>query len=198
MLAMPDTNYTDQELISSISKGDEVAFGIFYTRYWSDLYKFAFFILKEKDACKDVLQDVFVWVWEHKQGLVIQSPKSYLKTAVKYKIANYIRSGKIRDVFFEEVAKVDFESLLPGVNELAEVKELNTIIQITIADLPIKCQEIFRLSRECNLSNREIAEQLGISVKTVENQITIALHRIRTNIEPHLMCVLLFPVVYYN
>jgi len=189
---------TDQELISSISIGNQDAFSMLYDRHWADLYKFAFFILRDQDACKDIIQDVFVWVWENKQGLEIQSPKSYLRTAVKYKIANYIRSGNIRESFFEGAAKFDFVTSIPGVNELAELKELNNIIQITVSNLPLKCKEIFKLSREGNLSNKEIAEQLGISVKTVENQITIALHRIRTNVEPYLISALLLPVIYFN
>jgi RNA polymerase sigma-70 factor (family 1) len=189
---------TDQELICSISLGNKDAFSMLYDRYWSDLYKYAFFILKDQEACKDIIQDVFVWLWEHKQDLQIQSPKSYLRTAVKYKIANYIRSGNIRESFFEEVAKFNYETSIPGVDEFAELKELNNIIQITVSTLPLKCQEIYRLSREENLSNREIAEQLGISIKTVENQITIALRRIRSNVEPQLISVLLLPIIYYS
>lgn len=179
-----------------MSGGNENAFGMLYTRHWSDLYKFAYFILRDRDACRDIIQDVFVWVWEHRQGLIIQSPKSYLKTAVKYKIANYIRSGNIRESFFEEVAKFSHATSIAGVDEIAELKELNSVIQITVFNLPLKCREIYRLSREANLSNREIAEQLDISVKTVENQITIALHRIRMKVEPHILGILLLPVFF--
>ena len=186
---------TDQELISLLSRGNEDAFDLLYKRYWADLYKFAFFILRDKDACKDLIQDVFVWLWEHRQGLAIESPKSYLKSAVKYKIANYIRSGKIRESFFEEVARFDFSATTPGSAEVTELKELDNIIQQAVLNLPLKCQEIFRLSREAHLSNREIAEQLGISVKTVENQMTIALHRLRTHVEPHLIGLLLIPTI---
>lgn len=187
---------TDQELISAISNGNMEAFSDFYNRHWADLYKFAFFILRDQDACKDIIQDVFVWVWEHRQGLAIQSPKSYLRAAVKFKIANYIRSGKIRESFFEEAAKFDYSASIPGTDEFAELKELNNIIQKTVGNLPPKCQEIFKLSREGNLSNKEIAKLLGISEKTVENQITIALHRIRNNVKPHLFSILLLPIIF--
>ncbi len=191
-------NTTDQELISLLSKGNQNAFDMLYKRHWADLYKFAFFILRDKEACKDIIQDVFVWVWEHKRELKVQFPKSYLRSAVKFKIANYIRSGNIRESFFEEAAKYDYSTSMAGGDEFAELKELNNIIRQAIFNLPAKCREIFMLSREANLSNREIAEQLGISVKTVENQMTIALHRIRTNIDPHLISLLLVPVIYYN
>jgi RNA polymerase sigma-70 factor (family 1) len=177
---------TDQELISLISKGNQDAFNILYIRHWASLYTFAFSILRDKDSCKDIIQDVFIWVWEHKEGLEIQTPKSYLKTAVKYKIANYLRAGNIRESFFNEAVKINITNSIPGVDEYSELKELNSIIQITVAQLPLKCQEIFRLSREESLSNREIATQMGISTKTVENQITIALHRIRVKMLSHI------------
>lgn len=173
---------TDKELMSAISKGNQDAFNMLYSRHWEGLYKFAFLILKDKDACKDVIQDVFVWVWEHRIGLDMQTPKSYLKTAVKYKIANYIRTGSIRDSFFEEATRFKPAPSVPEAAEYAEVNELNHIIRLTVANLPMKCREIFRLSREQNLSNRDIARQLGISIKTVENQMTIALSRIRTSV----------------
>lgn len=174
---------SDKELISSISRGDKDAFNVLYRRHWADLYKFAFFILRDKDACKDIIQDVFIWVWEHRERLEMQSPKSYLKSAVKYKIANYIRTGNIRSSFFEETAQVAVAESIPEAVEITELKELTHIIQLSVSNLPVKCQRIFRLSREENLSNREIARQLGISVKTVENQITIAIHRLRTIVE---------------
>ena len=178
--------------------GNEQAFNMLYKRYWEQLFKYAFSILREKDACKDIIQDIFIWVWEHKQGLEIQSPKSYFRTALKYKIANYIRSGYIRESFFEEAAKLDDSASIVGVDRMLELKELNNIIQKTVDSLPIKCLEILKLSREENLSNKEISKKLGISVKTVENQITIALRRVRTNVEPHLLCLLLCQLFYPN
>jgi RNA polymerase sigma-70 factor (family 1) len=184
-------NYTDQELISSIVEGNKDAFNMLYNRHWQGMYKYAFFILRDKDACQDIVQDVFVWLWEHRAGLKMHSPVSYLRAAVKYKIANYIRTGKIRESFFEEAAQFNYSTLTPDIVESAELKELNNVIQSTVAQLPVKCQEIFRLSREENISNKEIARQRGISAKTVENQITIALHRIRSNVEQHFLTIFL-------
>ena len=169
---------TDNELICSIANDDRDAFDMLYNRHWAGLYTFAYFILKDKEACKDIIQDVFIWIWEHRKGLEIKTPHSYLKTAVKYKIANYIRAGNIRNSFFEEAARFNYDTSFPGANELSELKELKNIIRITVSNIPLKCREIFLLSREGNFTNRDIAGKLEISVKTVENQITIALHRI--------------------
>jgi RNA polymerase sigma-70 factor (family 1) len=192
------SSYTDPELLLLLSQDDQDAFDILYLRHWPDLYKSAFFILRDKDACKDVVQDIFVWLWEHRQGLAIHSLKSYLKAAVKFKVANYIRSGNIRESFFDELAKFIPPALSPSSEEFAEIKELNAIIQQAIFNLPEKCREIFKLSRDEHLSNQEIADSLHISIKTVENQTTIALRRKRNAIEPYMINLLIIPTIYYN
>lgn len=139
----------------------------------------------------DIVQDVFAWMWEHRHTLQVVSVKAYLKAAVRFKMANYIRSGRVRDTFFQELANYTPSNLPPGAEELAEARELQAIIQRAIGQLPQKCQEIFRLSREERLSNQEIAKRLGVSVKTVENQMTIALKRLRSKVEPLIGILLL-------
>ena len=181
-----------------LSQDNEEAFDALYTRHWEDLYKSAFFILRDQDASKDIVQDIFIWIWEHRNNLEIQTLKSYLKAAVKFKVANYIRSGNIRDSFFDELTGNQSLSSLPSSEEMAEIKELKYIIQKAIDDLPEKCREIFRLSRDERLSNQEIANRLGISVKTVESQMTIALRRIRTTIEPYMLGLLFISVIHYS
>lgn len=179
--------YTDNDLVALLAQDDQLAFEQLYTRHWAPLYQSAFFLLRDNDACKDLVQDVFAWVWEHRYTLQVQSVKAYLKAAVKFKIANYIRAGRIRDSFFGELAGYTPSALPPGAEELAEVKELQAIIRQAIVRLPDRCQEIFRLSREERLTNQEIADRLGVSVKTVESQMTIALRRLRSGVDPYLV-----------
>ncbi|GAC1591518.1 MAG: RNA polymerase sigma-70 factor [Ginsengibacter sp.] len=177
------STYTDNELLGLLSQNDIEAFDNLYTRHWAEMYKYAFIILKEQDACKDIVQNIFVWLWEHRQVLEIHTLRSYLKAAVKFKVANYIRSKKIRESFFEELADYSPPTMVSNAEEMAEINELKTIIHQAIIVLPDKCRKIFRLSREEFLSNKDIADRLGISVKTVENQMTIALNRIRRTLE---------------
>jgi RNA polymerase sigma-70 factor (family 1) len=191
------STYTDQELLELLSQGDQDAFNMLFTRHWENLYKSAFYVLKDADACKDILQDVFIWLWENKQTLKIQSINAYLKAAVKFKVANYIRSGQIRDSFFNQLAQYPSTALSPSTEELSEIKELNTLIQNSIALLPDKCQQIFQLKRIEQLSNQEIADKLGISVKTVENQMTIALRRIRSSIDHYLAVLLIISFTFF-
>jgi RNA polymerase sigma-70 factor (family 1) len=188
---IPYSVYTDNDLVKLLAQDDPHAFEQLYTRHWAHLYQSAFFVLHDRDACKDIVQDVFAWLWEHRYSLQVASVTAYLKAAVKFKIANYIRSGRVRHSFFEELAHFTPSVLSPGAEELAEVRELQTIIQQAIVKLPAKCQEIFRLSREERLTNQEIADRLGLSVKTVENQMTIALRRLRSGVDPYVVSSLL-------
>ena len=188
------TEYTDGRLLELLAENDQQAFEQLYTRHWAGLYQSAFFILRDGDACKDIIQDVFVWLWEHRHSVQIKSVPSYLRAAVRFKIANYIRSGRIRASFFDELAALNPTVLPPDSQELAEVRELRALIHQVIGELPPKCQEIFRLSREERLSNQEIADRLGLSVKTVENQMTIALRRLRSGVDPYVVSSLLLAI----
>ena len=168
-----------------MSDDDRDAFDKLYNRHWEDMFKTAFTILKDTDASKDVVQDIFIWLWEHRAGLQITALRSYLRTAVKFKVSNYIRSGTFRESFFKELATGDWPVAGVSPDEELEIKQLKSIIQEAIARLPEKCREIFQLSREGQLTNQEIAAKLNISVKTVESQMTIAIRRVRQAADPY-------------
>ncbi|MEJ2884535.1 RNA polymerase sigma-70 factor [Pedobacter sp. GR22-6] len=170
---------TDQELIAAMQHSD-AAFDEIYERYWSVLYRSAFNVLRDKEAAMDVIQEVFIWFWEHKGNVQINSIKAYLLTAVKYKVANYIRNGKVRESFYDRIPKVELDTEFP--DEQLELKELKEMINNFVMELPERCQEVFNMSRNEHLSNKEIAERLGISEKTVENQINKALKRIKSSL----------------
>ena len=173
----------DEDLMSLLKQGDQFAFDELYSRYWEILLKDAYRILKDKDACMDVLQEVFVWFWFHRETLVLDSVRAYLFTAIKYQIANYLRSAKVREAYVVRAELLQQEHTYQ--DDVLEVKELKRLIEFFTAELPARCQEIFRLSRQDYLSNKEIAQRLGIAEKTVEMQITIALKRLRSKISQH-------------
>lgn len=159
---------------------DQEAFVVLYRTYWADMYKAAYNVLKDRDQSLDIVQEIFTWLWEHRKQLNIQSSlKGYLLAAVKFKTANLIRNGKIRDDFFDRLARMEKPVDSNEAGSRLEVKVLEALIRQTVNTLPDRCRAIYRLSRNQNLSNREIAHELGISVKTVENQMTIALRRLQ-------------------
>lgn len=170
--------HSDQELTSLLKEGDIAAFDEIYRRYAEPLYKFAWTILKDEAECTDVIQDIFVWLWENRSRAKISFIKSYLFAAVKLNLADHIRKSNRRAEIVAHAPKQDeiFEEY-----EL-ELKELKFLIREFVAALPERAREIFELSRNQYLSNKQIAEKLGISEKTVENQMTIILKKLRVNL----------------
>ncbi len=172
------TDNHENILISGLHKGSEEAFTRLYHLYVSELYLYANNVLKDPTAAEDIVQELFISIWNSREQLQIHtSLKAYLYTANRYLILKTIRNREKEEQLFEHLEQkiwgsADIE------NELYR-KELDHRIAALTAELPDKCREIYLLSREHQLSNKEIADKLGISVKTVENQMTIALRKLR-------------------
>jgi len=169
---------SDQEILTLIRQGDRVAFSELYNRYWRLLYQTAWNVLRDQESCMEVTQEIFVWIWDHRSGLQINSLPGYLRAAVKYKVTDILRSNKAREACFVNLDELDAANLLFDDDPL-ELKELKALIAQMSSKLPARARTIFELSRNEQLTNREIAKKLGISEKTVENQITIAIKKLR-------------------
>ncbi len=169
---------TDEQLIQLIRDYDHrEAFDELYSRHWNYLFTATFNNLRDRDDSLDICQSVFLWLWEHRKTLNIKTNiRGYLYSSIKYKIANFIRSGKIRSSYFDELQRVDTESFHE--NEL-EIKELKNLINQLVNELPEKCKEVFQLSRNENLTHKQIADKLGISEKTVDDHILRAIKKLR-------------------
>jgi len=177
MLTYSATDYTDDKLLEMMAADDRMAFDELYNRHWKSLFNSAYRTLKDREDSLDICQVVFLWFWEHRKTLKIKtSVQAYLWTAVKYKIANLIRNGKVKASFFEELKKVDVSVF---VEKDLEIKELKLLIGQLTEQLPEKCKAVFKLSRDEQLSHRQIALKLGISEKTVDDHITRALKKLR-------------------
>lgn len=173
--------HTDIDLIQLLKKGDELAFDEIYERYWQDAYAAAFKILHREEICVDVVQDIFVWLWENREKQQINVLKAYILTAVKFKLLNVIRNARLRDDVYARLPNVEIDPV--GEEENLEVKELKEIIRQFNEDLPKQAKQIFYLSRYEFLSNKEIAQQLGISEKTVKNQLNISLKKLKNKLK---------------
>lgn len=170
---------SEMQLLVLVKEGDHAAFNEVYERFYRPLFGYAYHMIDDKYVCDDMVQDVFSWFWEHRAYHQINSLKSYLLTAIKYQAAKFIRRGKIR----ENHLLATLSSSQFTVNEDSlEFKELQVVITSSIHQLPEKCKEIFLMSREEQLSNREIAAKLGISEGTVAVQIKRALDKLRNNL----------------
>ncbi|MBV8253899.1 MAG: RNA polymerase sigma-70 factor [Chitinophaga sp.] len=166
----------DSELLFHLKNGKVPAFDTIYARHWPDLYKHAFCTLKDREMALDVVQEVFTWLWLNRETIEITSLKQYLKAATRYKMANYLRADKSRQQLINSLYYLTEKTVT---QEDVHLRELKTRIAHAVNTLPDKCRTVYSLSRNEHLSHAEIASRLNISVKTVENQITIALKRIR-------------------
>lgn len=162
-------------LVKRIQQGDEKAFKQLFDFYFVSLCRFANLYAKHSQEAEEIVMDLFIHIWEHRTTLNIHlSVKAYLFQAVRNKLLNLLRNNPdcipIDQLPDEPVTTID---------STLESDELQQLIVTAVTSLPDKCREVFVLSREQKLTNKEIADQLNISVKTVEAQITKALRTIK-------------------
>lgn len=175
---------SDKGLIDSLRDDDQNSFKEIYKKYWGKLYIFAYNILRDKDICEDIIQEVFSDLWIKRKEKEITNVSAYLYKAVKFQIFNQFRKSKIIDKQVE-----GFDNFISEINtaEDFEYNEICLRVNNSIINLPEQRRIIFQLSRDEGLSNKEIAQKLNISVQTVKNQISHALKSIRTSIKSLIM-----------
>lgn len=178
-------------LLIEIKRGNYEAFEELYERYFDILYGLAFNLLRDKEAILDIIQDIFLWFWQNRGKWELVSCKGYLIMAVKYKISGYFRANKVKNQFYDYL-ETSFIDKIDESTQL-EAKMLQEFLDLVVEDLPERCKAIFKLSRNSQLTNKEIAQMLKISEKTVEAQITIALKRIRESLRRnHFLIIFLY------
>ncbi|UMB52578.1 RNA polymerase sigma-70 factor [Lutibacter sp. A64] len=183
--------YSNLELANRIANSDQTAFNILYNKLWEKLYVFSQSIIMDEAEAKDILQEVWIDYWNRRKEISIKhNIEAYLYQAVRYKTYNILRNKKFNTIQLE----VSYELSVDASIELNyDLEETHLRLNNYISKLPSRCQEIFTLSRNEGLSNKEIADKIGISIRTVENQISIALNSIKKNMEKAvLLLVLIF------
>lgn len=184
----------EARLVKNLSEGNLLAFNSLFNAYGSRLYRFAMGYLKSEEEAEELVQEVFTVVWEKRENLREElSFKSYLFTIAfniirkhfrtKAQLSEYMKAGISDDLDTQTTEKITFDSLFHYVNEI-------------VSKLPERRRLIFIKSRFEGLSVREIAEELNISHKTVENQLTDALKFIRTNLNKEEISAILFFVLF--
>jgi len=167
----------EKELLSSLSNGDDEALKFIYQKYWQRLFVSAYNVLRDKEACEDIIQEIFIQLWHKRDALVITtSLPSYLFTATRFQVFHAIKKIHRRPELFQNIEQ-RFSTDAPDVP--LYLRDIQQRVNSVIENLPEKCRHIYKLSREQNLSYKEISAQLQIAPKTVENQLAIALKKIR-------------------
>lgn len=169
--------YTETKLSELLARDDRAAFDAIYDRYWQVMYDHAYKRLRNKQQCREIIQDVFIDLWVRRGQVDINNIKAYLLTAVRFQIYKLVTKEKAGSPFFElyETMAVSFSG---GETSLIE-KEFMRYVKVWIDVLPEKRRKMFLMHVEYNLSTKEIASRLSVSQKTVQNQLATAMQSLR-------------------
>ncbi|WP_455637698.1 RNA polymerase sigma-70 factor [Parabacteroides sp.] len=154
-----------------------------YNDYFEIICRFLNYYTRDSQAIEEVVQDVFVTLWEEYEGREVQYIKTFLYNSARNRMLNYLRDKENRMILLEKWARIELEE--NEATDCVDREAFSQLLQAAVESLPEKCKEIFILSREEQLSYKEIAQIKDISVKTVENQMGIALKKIREYLSDH-------------
>lgn len=164
---------------------DERAFKVLYERYWSPLYRKAIVRLGNVEDTKDVLQEIFISIWNNKEEIQIEdSLGPYIFTALKFAVIKKIdrdsKRGIVHPLNIEDIEKVHLSN-----EEVIHYKELEKLIHKEVEALPERMKQIYLLSRNAQLKNKEIALKLKISEQTVKNMLSTAIKKLRSKLSDY-------------
>ncbi|UZD23575.1 RNA polymerase sigma-70 factor [Algoriphagus halophytocola] len=180
---------------SPLTSMDEEAFEKVFKTYFKALHAYAQAILKDSEAAEEIVQSVFLKLWEKRENLEINSSlKAYLYRAVYNESLNYINHQKVKRKHWDhthyEMTQGNPENV--GDTIQGQENELYDRFQLALSKLPEKCRMVFHLSRFEELKYQEIAKRMGISIKTVEAHMGKALKTLRVELAEFLPLLLLF------
>ncbi len=174
------TKLSDEALTALLSNDDLPAFEEVYKRYWKNLYAAAYKRLKDTDEAEEIVQELFTALWIKRRDLQINALLlNYLHTAVSNRIIDHYRKILTRQKHQQALDYTDYDNTT---QETIFFNDLQQSVDAELNNLPPKCRSVYELSRKEFKSNKQIAQSLGISEKTVENHLTKAIRILRLNI----------------
>ena len=183
--------HIDPSFMTLLQKGDEAAYETLFRLYYDKLIHIAKTYLVHREDAEEIVQEVFLKLWEKKGNLAkITNINAYLFTWVKRECLNHLRHDKIkreyRDTALQRKNTIQYGFLKDEAASLLLENELERRIMESLELLPKKCKNVFMKSRMEGLKHKEIAEELGISHKTVDNHISKALSHLRLHLKDFL------------
>ncbi len=167
-----------ENIILAFSLGDKRAFGVLFLTYHPKLLNFIEGFVKDHETARDLAQDLFISLWrDRKKCAQVRNFQSYLFQMARHAIYNYFDHSLVNDKYVNQIlhAPITYDST----EEQFFAAELQGMIELLIAHMPEQRQRIYRMSREKGMTNDDIAKELNISKRTVENHLSKALSEIR-------------------
>jgi RNA polymerase sigma-70 factor (ECF subfamily) len=160
-----------------------------FLEYHARLCDFVYVSIRSRDAAEDIVQDIFLRLWEQRDACDLRNPAAYLYHAARNGVISYRRRRRVRTAWVER-AQADDDAAQDPTGESIELNELTRAVRAAVAALPERCRLCFTLSRDHGLSYADIGRALGISVRTVEVHIARAIKAIRVHIAPYLVVMI--------
>jgi RNA polymerase sigma-70 factor (ECF subfamily) len=157
-----------------------------FLEYHARLCDFVYGSIRSRDAAEDIVQDIFLRLWEQRDTCDLRNPAAYLYHAARNGVISYRRRRRVREAWAER-AQAEHDGPRNATTESIELRELTRAVREAVAALPERCRLCFTLSRDHGLTYADIGRTLGISVRTVEVHIARAIKAIRAHIAPYLV-----------
>ncbi len=182
---------SNEDLITKLRSGDKNIFNDYFHLHYATLCNYALRFVSNHNDAEDAVQHVFVQLWENRKKLKVEVPlNGFLYKATKNHCLNKIKHLKVRKQHADDVKAKNQLSVAPTYEDV-EYLELHQHVAEAVASLPERCRMVFLLSRDEQLSYKEIAEKMKISVKTVETQMGKALKNLRISLSDYLLFIIL-------
>jgi RNA polymerase sigma-70 factor (ECF subfamily) len=180
---MYDNQQDDRELVSRLQAGDIIAFDNIYKKFNRKLFRFAYYILKSREDAENIVQEVFVKIWENREKIRLHNSfSSYIFTITHHTTIDLLRQ-KLKDNKFKDYLLSLQEPFENKVQTDVEFAEAQSQAQEAIAKLTERQRQIYLMHREDGLTYNEIADKLRISINTVENHMVAALKTLREHLK---------------
>ncbi len=181
---------TDAALLENLRADDGLAFAELYDRYWQELYAAAYRKLGSREGAEEVVQEIFVTLWQQRHGPAIAHLPAYLRTAVRYRVLDVLKARLPRENYLTHVRHHAAHHAC-NTEEAVAADDLALALLRSLRQLPEHTREVFRLSRLEHQTVPEIAARLNLSCKTVEYHLTRALKALRLSLRDFLVAGLL-------
>lgn len=180
---MKNAFQNDSELLMRIKVHDNEAFEALYRKYWKNLFDFATIKTGDADAAEEIIQELFVTLWEKRETLQITNLQSYLFTSVRNRVIDHYKQKVFDELDTAEASTTPDYPLF--------LDELETALHAAVSELPDKTREIFLLNRFEGKTARQIAQELNLPERTVEYHITQALRTLKTQLRDFIVMLAL-------
>ena len=185
------STHTDQELLQAIRHDDEKAFAELFKRHWRKVHALAYARVRSREVTEEIVQDLFISLWDKRATQSIQHLSSYLYQAVKFKALNYIESRLVQEKYWNY-----YKNFIPQKEDATEIAvqydDLMEAIEHGMQQLPEKSQKVFRLNRLEGHSITEIARLLNLSEKAIQYHLTQSVKKLRLHLKNYMLSILIF------